>query len=254
MRLTDCLYAKRGFIRLAAWVRPDWSRANANQLTEIAPASVDFQLRKRCFRPHISRRSGNSMSETCLPQHRWAILVMAQLAIFMSTFEMSVVSLALPVIQSEFGVPLTQVKWVAVIYSGAAAMALPIAAYLGRLMHALVPLLDASARPDPLEWILIAGSLLLVGLWLRHEFSEGGSFLNLHLLKTAPLSFNFGNAILVRTGMGAVNFIIPADLGSLRAILHRRRLGLFQWGRGLQQYSRRRKGALGAFPDCSRSI
>jgi MFS family permease len=296
------------------------------------------------------------MSETHVQPNRWAILVMAQLAIFMSTFEMSVVSLALPVIQTEFGVPLTQVKWIAVIYSGTAAMALPIAAYLGRrlgvvpvyrfgqvffaiatiscgfatdietlvvlrfvsgigasfmlalnnvillasfpsrqhglalgisgstfslgvvsglaagglliqwlgwqsvffvnlipaipmlaiglfalgqglgirrerlsfdwmglglaavalgsIMHALGPLLDASKSPDAMELILIAGSILLVGLWLRHEFSEGDSFLNLHLLRTAPLSFNFGNAILVRTGMGAVNFIIPFYLQS----------------------------------------
>ena len=291
------------------------------------------------------------MPESQVSQNRWAILVMAQLAIFMSTFEMSVVSLALPVIQEEFGVPLTQVKWIAVIYSGTAAMALPIAAYLGRrlgvvpvyrfgqvffaiatiscgfatnietlvalrfisgigasfmlalnnvillasfpprqhglalgisgstfslgvvsglaagglliqwlgwqsvffvnlapaipmlaiglfalgkglgirkeaisfdwlglvlaalalgsLMQAIGPLLGASESLDPTEFALLAGSVVLVALWLRHEFSDRDSFLNLHLLKAAPLSFNFGNAILVRTGMGAVNFIIP---------------------------------------------
>lgn len=282
---------------------------------------------------------------------------MVQLAVFMSTFEISVINLALPIIQQDFGVSLSDIKWVAVVYSATNAIALPVAAFLGRrlgivpvyrfgqiffviatiscgfagdldtlislrfisgvgasfilalnnvillaifprhqhglalgitgstfslgilcglaaggvlserfgwqsvffvnllpalpmlimsfvflrsdiidirkeqlsfdwlglglavaalgtTMYALGPLLKTNEHFGFGNLMLITATVLLIVLWLRHEFVSRDSFLNLHLLKIAPLSFNFSNGILVRSSMGAVNFIIPFYLQS----------------------------------------
>lgn len=63
---------------------------------------------------------------------KWLILLMAQIGVFMCTFDTGVVNLALPVISEQFGTSLATIKWVAVIYTGTAALALPTAAFLGR--------------------------------------------------------------------------------------------------------------------------
>ncbi len=300
------------------------------------------------------------MTDEKTTPNRWLILIMVQLAVFMSTFEISVVGLALPIIQNDFGVTLNEIKWVAVVYSATNALALPIAAYLGRRLgvvavyrsgqfffaaatvccgfaasleslvalrfvsgigasfilalnnvillasfpreqHGLalgvtgstfslgivsglaaggvltqsmgwqsvffvnlapaLPMLGLSLallRGDALgirrealpfdwrglalafaalgtcvhvtgsalranagysafsaeDWVLYAVTALLLGIWLRHEFADGDSFLNLHLLKTPPLSFIFANGLVVRSATGAINFIIPFYLQS----------------------------------------
>lgn len=63
---------------------------------------------------------------------KWLVLLMAQIGVFMCTFDSGVVNLALPVISEQFGTSLTTIKWVAVVYTATAALALPTAAFLGR--------------------------------------------------------------------------------------------------------------------------
>ncbi|WP_028585439.1 MFS transporter [Desulfogranum mediterraneum] len=300
------------------------------------------------------------MNETSYPD-KWKILIAVQLAIFMCTFEISVVNLALPVIQDVFDAPLTRVKWVAVLYSATVALCLPVTAYLGRrygtvrvyrlgqlffsiatvscgfarslevllllrmvsgfgaafllslnrvvvlgsfpgsqhgmalgvsgstfalgivsglaaggllietlgwqsvffvnllaaipmlllswralrsrtlgieqeriafdakgclltvaglglIVYAVTHLLELLTSPDLESLLIIAASLLLVPLWLRHEFRAGDSFLNLHIIKTYPLPYNFLNTLVVRFSIGALNFIVPFYLQTCLAL------------------------------------
>lgn len=63
---------------------------------------------------------------------KWLILIMAQIGVFMCTFDSGVVNLALPVISTEFNSSLAAIKWVVIAYSATAALTLPTAAYFGR--------------------------------------------------------------------------------------------------------------------------
>ncbi len=62
----------------------------------------------------------------------WTMLIGMQVCVFMCTFDSGVVNLALPVIRGQLNLTLSEVKWVVICYTGAAAMALPLSAWLGR--------------------------------------------------------------------------------------------------------------------------
>ena len=62
----------------------------------------------------------------------WTMLIGIQICVFMCTFDSGVVSLALPVIRKQLHLTLGQVKWVAICYTAAAALTLPVSAWLGR--------------------------------------------------------------------------------------------------------------------------
>lgn len=301
------------------------------------------------------------MEETNYPD-KWKILIAVQLAIFMCTFEISVVNLALPVIQDIFDAPLARVKWVAVIYSATVALCLPITAYLGRrygtikvyrigqilfsvatvgcgfaqslealfvlrflsgigasfllalnrvvavgsfpssqhgmalgvsgstfalgivsglaaggvlielvswqsvffvnilfavpmiilswltlrkrtlgieqekklsfdgkgffltvaalgaIVYAITHTVDLFTSPEITSVLIIAASVVFIVLWLRHEFGDGHSFLNLHILKNYPLPYNFLNTVFVRFSIGSLNFIVPFYLQTCLAL------------------------------------
>ena len=62
----------------------------------------------------------------------WTMLIGMQVCVFMCTFDSGVVNLALPVIREQLHLTLSEVKWVAICYTGTAAMALPLSSWLGR--------------------------------------------------------------------------------------------------------------------------
>lgn len=57
--------------------------------------------------------------------------------------------------------------------------------------------------------LLTGAGLVVIGMWLRHEFSREETFLHLSLLRIRPLGYNFSNGFSVRILMGVTNFIIP---------------------------------------------
>jgi MFS family permease len=62
----------------------------------------------------------------------WTMLIGMQVCVFMCTFDAGVVNLALPVMRTALGLTVSQIKWVAICYTATAALALPLAAWLGR--------------------------------------------------------------------------------------------------------------------------
>ncbi|MFD2113360.1 MFS transporter [Thiorhodococcus fuscus] len=90
--------------------------------------------------------------------------------------------------------------WKGLAWAGAA---------LGLLVFTVSNLLGQGAFEPWTNLALVVATVFAIHRWLAHELGSTESFLNLHLLKTAPLAYNFSNAFTIRVVMGSVNFIIP---------------------------------------------
>ncbi len=64
------------------------------------------------------------------PQHKWLVILAAVFGVFMSVLDSTVVNMAAPRIQSDFGISLENIQWIVTAYLLSLALSIPLAGYL----------------------------------------------------------------------------------------------------------------------------